>query len=85
MLSMDRICKFTLSCALLIMFIPKHDPNNPFKPIVDYRGLNYIIIPVKYLIPLISEMQNRFRKAKWFIKIDLKAGFNLVRIKKGNK
>ena len=64
MLSIGRIRKFTLSCALLIMFVLKHDLNNPFKPIVNYRRLNYITIFIKYLIPLISEMQNRFRKAK---------------------
>ena len=85
MLNIGRIRKFTLSCALLIIFIPKHNPNNPFKLIVDYRSLNYITILIRYLIPLISEMQNRFREAKWFIKINLKAGFNLVRIKKGDK
>ena len=85
MLNMGRIRKSTLSYALPIMFVSKYDPNNPFRLIVNYRGLNYITIPIKYLIPLISEMQNRFRKVKWFTKIDLKAGFNLVRIKERNE
>ena len=85
MFNMGRIRKFTLFCALLIIFVSKHDFNNPLKPIVNYRGLNYITIPVRYLIPFILEMQNRFRKAKWFTKINLKVGFNLVRIKEGNE
>ena len=67
------------------MFVLKYDFNNFFKLIVNYQSFNYIIIFIKYLILFISEMQNKFRKVKWFIKINLKAGFNLIRIKEKNE
>ena len=82
MFNINRICKFTLFYALLIMFILKYDFNNSFRSIVNYRSFNYIIILIEYLISLISEMQNKFRKTKYFTKINLKAKFNLMRIKK---
>ena len=79
---MGYICKFTLFYALLIMFVLKPDLNNLFKLIINYRSFNYIIILIEYLISLISEMQNKFRKTKYFTKINLKAKSNLMRIKK---
>lgn len=85
MLNMGRIRKSTSSCASPFMFVPKPDPLDPLRPVVDYRGLNAITIPVRYPIPLINEMQAQFRTSKWFTKIDLKAGFNLIRIKEGDE
>ena len=38
------------------MFVEKKDENNPLRLVVDYRGLNDIIILVRYPIPLISEL-----------------------------
>ena len=50
--------------------------------VIDYRGLNNIIIPVRYPIPLINKFQNRLAGAKYFIKINLKLGFYFVRMAK---
>ena len=38
-----------------------------------------------YPIPLISKLQNRLVKAKYFIKINLKLRFYFVRIAEGEK
>jgi len=49
---------------------------------VDYCQLNNITIKNCYLLLLISELQNRLRKARYFIKLDLHKGYYLVQIKK---
>ena len=38
-----------------------------------------------YPLPLISEIQDRFQKAKYFIKFDIPAAYNQIRIKEGDK
>lgn len=55
------------------------------RPVVDWRALNAITIPNRYPLPLITELQDRLAGAKYFTKIDLKNGFNLVRIKEGDE
>lgn len=50
------------------------------RPCIDYRGLNEIM--VKYPCPLPLE---QLRKAKSFMKLDLRSAYNLVRIRKWNK
>jgi len=52
---------------------------------VDYRGLNSITIPNRYPLPLMQELQDRVQGAQWFTKMDLKNGFNLIRIREGDE
>ena len=52
---------------------------------MDYRGLNKVTIKDKYPLPLMSELRDRLNKAKVFTKLDLKNGFNLLRIAKGDE
>ena len=56
MLFIKRIRKFIFLYAVFIIFILKLDFNNFLKPVIDYRRLNDIIIPVRYLLPLILEI-----------------------------
>ena len=46
--------------------------------VINYRGLNNIIILIRYPIPLINKFQNRLAGAKYFTKINLKLGFYFV-------
>jgi len=52
-----------------ILFVKKKDQS--LRLCVDYRGLNKITIKNKYPLPLINELLDRFRSAKYFTKIDL--------------
>ena len=64
-----------------IQFIPK-DHGRGLRLCVDYRGLNKVTILNRYPLPVMNEHCDRVRGAKMFIKLDLKAGYNLIRIKK---
>ena len=53
--------------------------------VVDYRGLNAITIKDKYPIPLMTTLMERVQESTWFTKLDLKNGFNLIRVKAGDE
>lgn len=60
-------------------------PGKKDRPCVDYRGLNKITKRDSYPIPVMSWLLNQLRGRKFFAKIDLKAAFNLLRVKEGDK
>ena len=74
------IRKFKSSAEYLVIFVFKK--NKSLRPYIDYRKLNNITIKNRYLLPKISEMRDRFGKAKIFIKLDLRGAYNLIKIKK---
>ena len=47
--------------------------------------MNRLTIPNKYPLPLISELLDKRRGGKWFTTLDLKNGYNLIRIAAGDK
>src|SRR5690606_34686155 len=66
-----------------ILFVPKS--NGGYRMCVDYRGLNAVTIKNRYPLPLAEQLREQVSGAKIFTKIDLKNGFNLIRIKKGDE
>jgi len=66
-----------------ILFVPKK--NGKLQLCVDYCQLNNITIKNCYLLPLILELQDRLRKARYFTKLDLCEGYYLVQIKEGEE
>ena len=52
---------------------------------VDYRGLNKVTILNRYLLPLMNELRDHVCGAKIFTKLDLKSGYNLIRISEGDE
>jgi len=79
-----KIRRSTSSAGSPILFVPK--PNGRgLRLYVDYRGLNAITIPYRYPLPLMQELQDRVQGAQWFTKMDLKNGFNLIRIQEGDE
>ncbi|MBE6133033.1 MAG: hypothetical protein E7180_06615 [Erysipelotrichaceae bacterium] len=66
-----------------VLFVKKKDGS--LRLVVDYRKLNEITIRNSYPLPLISELIDRVKGAKYFTKLDLKSAYNLVRIKEGDE
>lgn len=61
-----------------ILFVPKKD--DTLRLCVDYRGLNEITIKDEYPLPRIDEMLEQLKDARIFSKIDLKSGYNQIRV-----
>ena len=73
----------TSSAGAPILFAKKKDGS--LRLCVDYRGLNNITIKNKYPLPLIQELLQRLSEAKYFTKLDLKDGYNHIRMAKGEE
>jgi hypothetical protein len=66
-----------------VFFIKKKD--GKLRLIQDYRKLNDILIKNRYPLPLVSDIINRLRGARYFTKFDVRWGYNNVRIKEGDE
>ncbi|SJL18527.1 uncharacterized protein ARMOST_22120 [Armillaria ostoyae] len=64
-------------------FVKKKD--GTLRPIQDYRKLNEMTIKNRYPLPLISELIDKLQGAKYFTKLDVRWGYNNVRIKEGDE
>jgi len=64
-------------------YIPKKD--GLLWLVQDYRKLNQVTIKDKTPLPLIGEVINKLKEAKYFNKLDLIWRYNNVRIKKGDE
>lgn len=58
------------------MFIPKK--NKELRLYVNYRRINTLTIKDRYLLLLIVNIRDRFRKARYFIYLNLRNIFNLI-------
>ena len=84
MLYSGKIRPSKSSAGAPILFVPKKEGRG-LCLCVDYRGLNKVTILNRYPLPLMNELRDRIRGAKIFTKLDLKAGYNLIRIKEGDE
>jgi len=79
-----KIKRSTSPAGSPILLVPKPSGRG-LRLCVDYRGLNAVTIPNRYPLPLMQELQDRVQGAQWFTKLDLKNGFNLIRIRGGDE
>lgn len=64
-------------------FVKKKDGR--LRPVQDYRKLNEIMIKNRYPLPLIPELVDKLKGAKYFSKLDVRWGYNNIRIKEGDE
>ena len=69
--------------AFLFFFIKKKD--SKLYPVQNYCKLNQRTIKNKYPLPLIQELINKTKQAKYFTKLDIYWGYNNIWIKKGDE
>jgi len=69
--------------AAPVFFIKKKDGS--LRLVQDYRALNSIMVKNKYPLLLISELISQLRGARYFTKLNVRWGFNNIRIKPGDE
>jgi len=82
-LETGQICSSKSLMASLVFFIEKKD--GTLWLVQDYWALNAMTVKNKYPLPLISELINKLRGAKYFTKLDVQWGFDNVRMKEGDE
>ena len=64
-------------------FIKKKDGG--LRPVQDYRKLNRMTIKNRYPLPLIPELIDKLKQSRVFTKMDVRWGYNNIRIKEGDE
>ena len=72
------------SCSSPMLFVTKGHGCG-LRLCIDYHGINKITVPNRYPLPNMDKFKDRIRGSNWFTKIDLKNGYHLIRIKKGDE
>ena len=65
-------------------FVEKKDAKK-LQPCQDYQYLNEYTKPNAYLLPLISDLMIKLKGSKYFMKLDIRWGYNNVHIKEGDE
>ena len=69
--------------TLPVFFVGKKDRSK--RIVMDYRNLNDQTVKNNYLLPLITDLIDNMGSKKVFTKIDLRWGFNNIRVKEEDK
>ena len=62
-----------------MLLVEKKDKS--LRMVVDYRGLNEVMIKNKYPLPMINDLFDQLQGAKVFSKIDLRSGYHQLKIR----
>ena len=66
-----------------ILFVKK--PDGSLRLCVDYRRLNTMTVKNRYPLPLISELMDRIKNAKYYTTPDLRDAFNQLCVALGDE
>jgi hypothetical protein len=66
-----------------VLFVKKK--NGTLRLCIDYQALNQITIKNRYPLPLAGDLIDRLSRAKIYLKIDLRVGYNNVHIAEGHE
>ena len=77
------ICESESPMASPFFFVGKKD--GKLRPCQDYRYLNEHTIKNAYPIPMISTIIDKLEGAKYFTKLDIRQGYNNIRIRNGDQ
>ena len=82
-LSTGRIQPSKSQFTSAFFFVKKKD--SKLHPVQDYWKLNDIMVKNRYPLPLISELIDKLKNTKYYIKLDIQWGYNNIRMKEGDE
>ena len=83
LLKSGRIQHSKSELASPTFFVAKKD--GKMQMVIDYRKLNDITVKNEYPLPLIPELTNKWKGCVRFTKLDVRAGYHNIHIKKGDE
>lgn len=82
-LASGRIRPSKSEYASPFFFVKKKD--GTLRPVQDYRRLNEMTIKNRYPLPLVSNLMDKLKGARYFTKLDICWGYNNIQMKAGDE
>lgn len=79
----DKIRRSRSATAAPVLFVRKK--NGSLRMCAEYRALNRLTTPNRYPLPCIHDLQEKIKGSQRFTWLDLKNGYNLIRIEPGDE
>ena len=73
------------NCQVHVKFFFVKKKDGTVRPVQDYRRLNDMTVKNRYPLPLVSDLMDKLKGARYFTKLDIRWGYNNVRMKEGDE